>query len=310
MSGTTRQVKRWRLFCITENCYIDGYLNKEAGEPIYCFNSISHQISQESIKLIEIINNEYTKSVIHWKINCLTELEEKHVYKNYDDGVPTKCPVDPSHIVSGIPEKLETIRNKKIRIDEETLPLAGYFKVESVKMEINAGAGQVTVKDLTWPIDVAPLAITLMGREVHKGDFLQVDVIPDTIIGVITANTIEFSNVIHVSSTVTDNAEQGMLVNIFDGVNRMDLGQIIKINNGLGTIETEFPALQEFSTGSYFRITIRYLGPHEMGDAGNYVLGSTKIGASYVTKNDIVRLTYTNTTNVYKELNFIIESLY
>lgn len=305
---STIQVKRWRIYCNTEARYVDGYLNRDEGSPTTCFNNNTHTIDIVKTTLVENIENNYTKSVIKWKVYCATELAYVEGYTNGDMGTPTKCFNNNSHVAT-LPEKLEHIENEKVLINEESVPGQGCFKSESIKLSM--APNQVLVFDKTWPFDISPLAVTALCNEKHSGDSLQVDVSPNRTIGVLTADCNIGDTEITVSSTVIQYIKTGFLCKITDGVNISDLGLVINVDYKLNQISVETPLTSAFlaSSPTYINMSVRFLGPHDLGGRP-FTIGSTKIGASFVPKNEIVRMTYTNKSPSYKDLYILLEFLY
>ena len=306
---STLQVYHWRIFCSTENIYVDGYLNRTNGTPSVCFHNNTHTIDTARTELVEIIKNNYTPCVIKWNVYCDTESLNVEGYLN-SDVTPSKCFNNDTHTITGTPEKLEVIHNEKITIKEESIPIEGRFKVETIK--ISADPNETKVVDKVWKIDIAPLSVKILSTDKHKGDTLQVDVLPDKVVGVVAQDISISDTVIHLSESIINLLSVGFPCSITDGVNVDNLNQILDIDYVNNTITVETATTNTFliSSPTYLRINIRFLGPHELGEAGSLILGDSKLGASFVPKNEIVRLTYVNNSDLYKDLYTVIEYLY
>jgi hypothetical protein len=102
------------------------------------------------------------------------------------------------------------------------------------------------------------------------------------------------------------------LCSITDGVNVDNLGSVLDIDYKNKTITVENTPTNNYSVASptYIRISVRFLGPHEMGDPSLLHLGGSKIGASHIPKNEIARLTYTNNSAIVKDFYVLLEYLY
>jgi hypothetical protein len=199
----TEQVKRWKIYCNTESKWVDGYLSRDDGVPTTCFNNNAHTIDTSKTDLLETIDNNYTQCVAKWKVYCDTEGIDVEGYLNDDYGTPTKCFNNDTHTISTT-TKLEIIKNPKVQIIEETIPLQGRYRAETLKIE-NILPHSTKVFDKTWSVDIAPLSVNMMVTEKHRGDSFIVDVMPDKIIGTITDGiTAGVTNVISASETVIE----------------------------------------------------------------------------------------------------------
>lgn len=307
---STEQVKRWRIYCNTESKNIDGFLSKTSDKPSVCFNNNGHTIDTTKTRLIETIDNNYTPCVTKWKLHCDTEDADITGYLNSDLGTPTKCFNNNTHTISGTPEKLEIINNDKRTIQEQSKPLCGNFRAETFRIDILPL--ETKIHDKTWPIDVAPLSVNVLSNDIHINDTLQVDISPDKICGTLTQNAAVSDTILNVSSTVMKFCEVGFYVSISDGTNIDNGGMVLEKNFINNTITISTPLIHAFlaSTPTYIKLTVRMLGPHEFGITDGLVLGATKIGASFIPKNEIVRSTYINNSNNHKELYIVIEYLY
>lgn len=308
---STVEVNRWRIYCDTENKYIDGYLNRDSGTPSTCFNNDTHTIDTTKSTLVEVIRNDHTQCVVKWKIYCVTELGYIEGYSNKEYDAPTKCYNNNTHTVSGVPEIIEVIHNANVKIIEESRPVGGNLRVETIKISILPW--ETKIVDRNWAIDIAPLSVQLLTTPIHTGDTLQVDVSPDKNIGVITQDIAATDTVINVSPTVMQHARIGFPSCITDGVSTNETGMITDIDRVNNTITLETAVTDSFlaSSPTYVTISARFLGPHEFSNTeSDLTFGATKIGASLVPKGETVRVTYINNSPNYKDLYILIEYLY
>ena len=312
--SVTRDLRRWRVWCVTEGAWVDGFLPLEMGRPQYCFNNTSHAIDQSKSDLLEIIKNDFTKSVNKWRVFCEDGDGWVEGYRSADLGPPTTCFYNNTHTIttsgSNAPQLLEVINNSMVTVREETIPVSGHIRIETVKLDV--GPNEVHVKDLSWPFDIAPLSLTIHAEDINKGDHFQLDVAPDTVVGAITSDVTTGNTVINVSPTVIENINIGFYCDLFDGVQKENLGHVLDIDRINSKITVETPNTLTFSAASptYVMMTVRYIGPHEFGVGGHISIGETKIGASYIAKHRNVRVTYTNNSDVEKDLTVLIEYLY
>ena len=306
---TTIEVKRWRVFCTTDNKLVDGYLDRDSGEPTTCFDNNTHTIDSVRTQLIEVIANKYTKSVIKWSTHCDTENITVTGFLNSDSGPPSVCFNDNTHTVSNV-NQVEVINNLQVEVTEKSTNVQGYFRAESIKLSLSPY--ETLVYDKTWTNDISPLSVNMLATDNHAGDSMLVDMAPNKQVGVITQDIAVSDTTLSVTGAALTFIKIGFYIRVSDGVNTNELGMVTGIDHNNNTITVETPATDVFlaSSPSILDMSVRFLGPYEFGFSGNVLVGATKLGASFVPSQEIVRMTYTNNSPSYKELYIVVEYLY
>lgn len=307
--SSTPQLKRWRVYCSTESVYIDVYKETTSNISIVCPNNNTHTIDSSKTSLIEIINNDFTESVNKWKITCDTESIDVNVWLPGYITTPTVCPNNNSHTISTT-QKLETVYNCETKIRELAKPVEGFIRIESI--EVLLEPNETKSHDLVWKFPICPLTVTILAKSKNIGDVFTVDVSPNRIVGAITSNVSIGDTVIHVSPTVLQYAHIGFPCTLYNGTNTCDIGFIISKDYINGTVTMSTTANMAFlaATPTYFRISVRFMGPHIISGTGPLALGSGKIGASYIPANEIVRATLVNNSDLKKTIRFLVEYIY
>jgi len=121
------------------------------------------------------------------------------------------------------------------------------------------------------------------------------------------------NTVLHVSNTVTANVKIGFNINLTDGLNINNVGDVIAIDATAGTITVNGAPQHNYNDTSptYVRISVVYMDNVKLGHAMNFPIGESKIGASYVPTGTIIRSKYTNNSpSVDKTLLVYLEYLY
>jgi hypothetical protein len=301
-------VKHWKIYCNTDAKYVQGFLDNEQGDPTGCFNNNAHSIDTTKTELLEIILSNHTPVVNKWKLTCDTEAIDVYGFLPGHITTPV-CFNNSTHTISA-PSIIQVIHNDQVKIKELSKPSNGYIRIESIEIDIDPG--ETKIYDRTWDYPISPLAVTLLTRDINKGDIFTVNVSPDKIVGSITSDVSVSDTVINVSPSVTKYMSVGFPCTITDGTNTEDLGFCIGVSIPNGTITVNTPSTQAFSsaTPTYVRLSVRFMGPHTIGQAGILTLGTSKIGASYVESGEIVRSTYINNDNVPKTLHILVEYMY
>ncbi len=308
---STQQVKRWRVYCTTESIYVDGYIDTLDGTPITCFNNNTHSIDTSKTELIEVIDNNYTQTLVKWEIYCTTERQPVYGFLNEDYGSPLACFNNNNHLI-GYKKKIEIIKNAKVETITKLTPSHDRYRMESIKIN-DIAPNSIKTVDATWPIDASPLSFNLIVTNRHKGDTCVIDIEPDSVMGSLAEGISGgVTNVISVDNNVILDAHLSFYCSITDGINTEDLGQIIDIDYQNNTITVENTPTYNYSveTPTYIRKTIRYIGPYELSDPGTITLGGVKQGLSLIPRNKIVRITYTNNSSLTKDFYINFEYLY
>jgi hypothetical protein len=118
---------------------------------------------------------------------------------------------------------------------------------------------------------------------------------------------------LYVSPTVIDNTMLGFIMNLFDGRRSSDMGRVIGINKELRAIYVENAPTDSFIAAgpTYVRQTVKPIRHYEISGPWQHVIGSNKIGGSYVPTDVAVTMTYQN-NSVDTDKNFVgnVEYLY
>jgi len=245
--------------------------------------------------------------VFKWRVYCNTETTWTYGYLD-EDQTPTSCFNDNSHIINTNSMSIvEVISDQIITVKEEVTPTGGHFKIHKYKIVCPPGASE---HDYSYPYPISALNVTLNTTDSHTDDELEVIVSPDTIVGVSTSDTNVSDNVINVSQTVVDNVKIGYYLSLFDGVNSENLGRVVNVNKNNLQVSVETPCTQIFTSGSFIRFSIKVIDYFTIGFPANSILGTGKIGGSYIPTNTIVRIKYTNNGETTKNIYPILEYLY
>ena len=242
-----------------------------------------------------------------YRIRCTTDNTFEYVWSELE---PTKCPTNTSHTIDTSKTSIiDTKTNDAILVREESVPTGGHFKTETIVMNINASS--TFQQGYTWNFPISILAVYLVTTSDHEGDNLEISVSPNTIIGGITSNVDINDIIITVSDTVIQNTSIGYKIILDDGTNSNDLGYVtnVDIDNKQLTITT--PATHSFDTSNTaVKRTVLFAENYEFGPAWEYVIGESKIGASYLPTGASINVKYINNTANAKKLVARLEYLY
>lgn len=247
-------------------------------------------------------------TIYKYRVYCTTDSKYEYVWAETE---PTACPVNTAHTIDTNTITIVDTRDENITtIQEESTPTGGNFRAIGKSLDILAN--ETKIDDNVWDYNISALAIGFNSDTDNQGDNIELIVGPDTVIGAITSNVSISDTVINVSSTVLDHAMVGFRINLFDGVNTEDLGEIISIDETNKTLTFSGGSSQAFSAASptYVRMSVYVVQNFVIGKPGPWEVGQSKIGGSFVPAGTIIRIIYYNNTASAKNFTAQLEYLY
>ena len=246
-----------------------------------------------------------------YRIYCNTE----DIWVEKWDTIPlTVCPNVNTHTINvGSVQEIDKLVENQVSIKEETVATGGFFCASTVVLDVPAGAtGATTVIYHTLPFNRSNLTAKIKTNNTSNGDILDFIVNPNTTVGALTSNVISGTATLAVSQTVIDNINIGFFVNITDGINNNELGRCIEKDTNNNIIVTENNTITGFTaaTPTYVQLSAKVIHNFELGEAGHYEIGISKIGGSYVPKDTVMKVIYTNNNGLAKRLPVHYEYLY
>lgn len=250
-----------------------------------------------------------TTIVNKYRLYCETESAYRYVWGEIE---PTVCPSGTEHTIQQ--ESVVIVDNIaedhiEASIQEEEVPTGGHYQAKNVLMTISGGVEEHY--SVSWPHPISLLSATYITQSGATGDEICACVGKDTIIGVVTATLSGSETEIPVSTSVVENVKIGYVVKLYDGVNEDMLGRVLAVKNS--SIVVEIPVENSFSNSptTYVRQTICLLD-HGSPIIENQttVLGSTKIGASYIPSGVNLTFHYKNNGSTTKQILIVLEYLY
>lgn len=241
-------------------------------------------------------------TIYKYRVYCVTDNRFEYLWSESE---PTKCPINTAHTIDRSKTSIiATKSDDSIHVKEESTPTGGYFKTETVVMNIDASS--TFEQSYSWPYPISILAVYLVTTSAHEGDNLEISVSPKTTIGTITSNVTANDTVITVSDTVIENAAVGHKLYLDED----DLGYIISINADTKQVTVTTAAANSFSSGTAVKRTVFYAENYEIGPPWEYIVGESKIGGSYLPANATIYVKYTNNEADSKKFIARLEFLY
>ncbi len=257
----------------------------------------------------------YTKSYTYIPTNGFVEMLScvakyfRITYKN--GGVPqTRFRIQSIYHANKQPNIQSTTQSNKVIIDEIDSPLniRGSFRTQGWYVECVPNS--ITTHDFVFPYDIGALAIKFKSEEIHRGDYFNLHVAPDIVIGAIILPAKIGDIAFKVTPSSFDYLQKGYICSVVDNTNTNILGDITDLDYINSTVTVNNAFTNNFNPGSFVRITANPVRNYHFTTPGDHSIGDSKIGASIIPKGRIVRLLYTNTSNNTKIFSWTTEYLY
>lgn len=248
--------------------------------------------------------------IYKYRVYCNTEGQD--VFGWYESE-PTFCPNSTSHSYdSSSITIVDELSETRVKIQEESTPTGGRFRIKTVGFNIAPGPDVDTEYSFSFLYPVTLLSNSMITVDSQKGDIIDGYVSPGAIIGDISTDVSIGNNVINVGQTVIDNIFVGALMELDDGVNINNLGDVIAIDKINKQITTEFATMNAFlaATPTYVKMSVHMFDQYEIGPAGKYSSGEATIGGSYLPTGYPIKLIYTNKSSDPKRIVIQIDYLY
>lgn len=252
--------------------------------------------------------------ITDWRVYCSTDETYYHVYLPSNEPKPTTCPINTNHTIDSNLTADVSQHNLTQRVmieEEESIRTQGYFRSKGFKMNIDGNVGSVTSFDISWPYDTTILEGWFVPHSQNVNDCVSADIAPNTITGSIIAPLVTGNNIIEVSETVVENAALGFNLQVTDGVNVDNLGEIIDISNNHLTMEKASTNTYSPSAPTYVRQTIKLIDNLSIThDGGRVGFAQKKQRGKGLPKNHPLRINYENVSGSDKTFALNIEYMY
>lgn len=166
-------------------------------------------------------------------------------------------------------------------------------------------ANTTTSLDIQFPYEVRILSSFFHCKNSNDGDMIEAKIAPDTITGVITDAAPITQDWIKVSQTVVDNAKVGYEFNL-----NGDIYDVVSIDRTNLQITLDRNLDNAVAVNDYVKQNVRMIETFYVFGGEWYNIGESKLGASILPANTIMRIYYQNTGLSDLEFQFDIELLY
>lgn len=196
---------------------------------------------------------------------------------------------------------------EKVKIVEEQNDngTQGHFQSYVIDIHVSGETG-TTYVDHSFPFNISLFSSEWLVNENQISDIAEFQLAPNTIIGYLTSSASINDLTINVSDTVIDNISIGYWLSI----GNEDLGRVINIDKVNNQLTFENKLKNNYNIGDLIKMTIKIVPHWRFTAPGFCSVGESKIGASFIPANTVMRLVYHNTTGTSKWFGISIDYLY
>jgi hypothetical protein len=195
------------------------------------------------------------------------------------------------------------------KIIEEDIKTGGRFQARNVVIDITQ-SGLNTI-DIAWPIPVNLLSAEFVIEEEHIGDSIECVAAPGTVIGTLAQDAPVSGTELVIATPAFDKIEVGFFAGYTaDMVNFTELGLITAASGDVSTISVSEELPAPLPSGTPIYIEAKFVNEFQLWNKTRHTIGDTKVGASYLEANKVLRYKYFNNTGTSKKFSIMMEYLY
>lgn len=198
---------------------------------------------------------------------------------------------------------------EKVKIVEEAIGglTQGHFQSCTIDLYIEDATG-TTYSDLSFPYPVSLFSSEWLVREEQVGDVAEFQLAPNTVCGVLRQAHTSGDTVLYVNDTVF--TEAGVSLGFYITINGQDLGRVLEIDNVNLTLTVENPLASNLEAMTYIMFTVKIVPHWRFNAPGFCSVGESKIGASFIPANTVMRMVYHNYSGTAKWMVISLDYLY
>lgn len=185
------------------------------------------------------------------------------------------------------------------------------FRVEG--LELNCPPNAVSYVEKSWLYPVGIISVDFNSQSSHAEDVIDVFVAENSVISTTSASAAVGDNtltLVGMTNMYGVSAKIGFNAKVTDGTNEDDLGEIIVSDSGTNTVTFTNPLVNNFASGSTFKVTIHSVKNYKIDAEGYHELFKNMITSYIVPPTINVKLQYTNHTSAKKKFMITMHYFY
>lgn len=249
-----------------------------------------------------------TTELYKWKIYCNTDQKWEYKWGESHEHLVV-CPSNSQHdinINSNYYCEVLTNTVQKVEIKEEDGLTGGKYRNGGHFMNITSNGKSQIIFSHNYAISAA--AVSYYTKDNNFGDRLHCLVADNTTVGVLTSNAITGNSIIDVCPITVSKINNGFDVSLIDesGNKYERLGEAMDVDTENNQITVSKAPTQTFySNNTFVKMSVYTFKNHYLGGTGYNVIGTDKIGASYITKGIPITLIYENLNGITTDKHFL-----
>lgn len=256
------------------------------------------------------------REIYRFRYKCVTTNSIVYEWSEY---TPTQCQHDPAHEISDSSMSIvETITEDIVKaevLEEKYGETGGHFQASSLPMTCS-GVGWHE-RDISWPFPINMLSAQIFIDDDNVGDRIEtIGGGSGITVGTVNEPIVSGSNYLVLSGLPLDYSEPGHYVRLSQGENTYDLGYILSKDSESSKVYMAEEIVVDLTPAPespiIFKKYVKLIKEMNLSakSYGPMVIGSTKVGASYLPPNVPLRMRYYNSNGNDKTLMVILEYLY
>lgn len=243
------------------------------------------------------------------KYNCYCLTEQKYV-SVWSDTVPTACPNNNAHMIDeNNIAILDSMNTQSVYIQGKAYDQS---KIQGMYMFhgniMNIGVDKTITQDVLFKIPTTVYGLSFMSSEIHRGDYIDIIINPDTQVGVTTAHVSPGDTVLQVDANTLTYLKRGTYLTLDNGTIQNSLGMVLDVNAAEGTVTVDKAATDTFAPWlTAVKMSIYIVKDFGISEPYRYRVGYGTSAGKDVPENTTFRMVYHNNSGVAKVLNYSYE---
>ena len=233
---------------------------------------------------------------------------------DFDDNVKSDATLatDTNDVIAKAEQQFKPLLKVVIEEESPDKHTGRHYQSQSFEIAADATNGWKETT-ISFPYAISLLSAEWINKTENEGDEVEFLVGEDTIVGAITSDVSATDTVINVQKSVVNNVYVGAYIKLTEGGTTDNVGRILSIDKSAKQITIETATTNAFTAAgpTYVKMTVKIV-PHLIL-VGNNVpmsIGESKIGASYIPANAVLKARYNNISAIEKTFSFVLEYLY
>jgi len=296
----------YKIFCNSENKFVDVYREENEPQPAYCVNDLRHTIDQTKTQVIETkeLDNGLV-TLYNWRIYCNEDNRYEYTWLEYYELPPDYCSKYHKHSVDK--SNVQLVKKKitnNFEINEEPISTQNKFRFDYFSFVPVANV--ITEYTVKFNYPISPLKFKINFKDSNVGDQLTAIISPKTLISKTSTSVAQNTNTINVYDSTL------FVIGYYIFIENDNYGIILDIDHTTKTITFENSTTKTYIIDTNISMEGVFINNIEIPkNMKTFTCGDAKIGViTYLPTQTELLIQYNNKENYDKYFSFYIEYLY